>query len=361
MKRIFICCDSFKGTLSSFEANNIIATELSRAGFDCETLPMADGGEGSLDLIKATLKVEKHIVQTYTPDHRTIISFYYTQEDKAYIDSASAGGLTLVNVENRKPLKLSSYGTGLLLKHAIDNGAKQIDLFLGGSATVDGGTGILYGLINKDVPNCNPLIEMATIEQETVKEMLRGIKVNIITDVSNPILGKLGAAKVFGPQKGALPHEIELLEENMEKWVGNLEHNSNVDLKNIDGLGAAGGMALPFAAYAISKIENGYQYFSHLLKYSEALDRCDVLITGEGCIDEQTMMGKGPGQLALQAREKGKIVLGIGGSVKEEPLVFNKIFSTIKDLLNLEGWESDAKERLQKTAKMVGLYIKNGS
>ncbi|MBS2097473.1 glycerate kinase family protein [Carboxylicivirga linearis] len=357
MKRILVCCDSFKGTLSSFEVNEIILNELTKAGYHSSTLPMADGGEGSLDIINSHLDVKCIEVDTYSADHSKIRSHYYSFNDKAFIDVTGANGLTMIDPLNRKPLKLSSYGTGLIFKHALEQGIKEFDLFLGGSATVDGGMGLVCGLLGEPIPNGNPLVHIDRSLVPSAKIAMDGIAINVITDVNNLILGPQGAATIFGPQKGASPEEVQVLEDAMQHWVEMLESISNNNLQTIPGLGAAGGLALPFTAFAKSEVINGYNYFSSLLNYNKAIDECDIVITGEGCIDYQTMMGKGPGRLAQIAREKGKIVIGIGGMVKSEPDVFNKVFSTTtsnkKTILNA------AETRLKTTMMNVVDYLKS--
>nr|WP_321410406.1 glycerate kinase [uncultured Carboxylicivirga sp.] len=359
MKRIFVCCDSFKGTLSSYEVNEVVSYELLKKGYECESLPMADGGEGSLDIIHYSLNAKNTIVNTYTADYSPINASYFIHENEAYIDTASASGLVHIKPNNKKPLQLSSYGTGLLFKHAIDNGIKVINFFLGGSATVDGGVGLLYGLVGEPLPISNSLLSFNSEVIKSAVNILKGIKVNLITDVNNPIVGQNGAAEVYGPQKGASSQEVLQLENAMQKWVEYLQLNVSFDIKDIKGAGAAGGIGLPFIALNTCYILKGYEYFRNLLNYSEAINRCDIVITGEGCIDHQTMMGKGPGQLAKEADEKGKLVIGIGGMVKEEPSVFDKVFSTYTGSFNELDIKYNAKERLQMTTKQVAEYLTN--
>jgi len=334
MIQILVCCDSFKGTLSSFEVNKIVSTELSKIGFQCTTLPMADGGEGSLEIINSSIDTKKYEVDTYSADHLAIVANYYSVDGKAFIDTAEASGLTGVIQTQRKPLKLSSFGTGLLFKHALDKGIKEFDLFLGGSATVDGGLGLICGLLGESIPDENPLIHLDETLVQSAKIALDGISINVVTDVNNPILGSQGAAMVFGPQKGASIEEVRVLENAMQHWVEMLESVSNIKLQIIQGLGAAGGIALPFVAFAKTKVINGYNYFSSLLNYKKAIEECDIVITGEGCIDRQTMMGKGPGRLAQEAFNRGKVVIGIGGRVQYHPKVFHKVVTTSKGIVN---------------------------
>ena len=359
MKRILVCCDSFKGTLSSFEVNKIVSTELSKLGFQCTALPMADGGEGSLDIINSHLEVKCNEVDTYSADHSLIRSHYYAFSDKAFIDVAGANGLTRIDPLHRKPLQLSSYGTGVLFKHALDQGVKDFDLFLGGSATVDGGMGLICGLLGEPIPNENPLIHLDRKLVQSAKIAMEGMAINVITDVNNLILGSQGAATIFGPQKGASPEEVLVLEDAMQHWVEILESISNNNLQTIPGLGAAGGLALPFAAFANSKVINGYNYFSSLLNYNQAIDECDVVITGEGCIDHQTMMGKGPGRLAQEASDRGKVVIGIGGMVQYHPEAFHKVFTTSKSIPNEVVTQKKAISRLQSTVPDVAGFLNN--
>ncbi len=345
--------------MSSFEVNEVITSELINKGYECESLPMADGGEGSLDIIQYSLNAKNTLVNTYTADYSPINASYFIYKNEAYIDTASASGLVHIKPDNKKPLRLSSYGTGLLFKHVIDNGIKFINFFLGGSATVDGSVGLLYGLVGEPLPITNPLLSFNSEVIKRAEKILKGIRVNLITDVSNPILGKNGATKVYGPQKGATTQDVIELENAMQDWVKYLQLNVSFDIKGINGAGAAGGIGLPFIAFNGSYILKGYEYFRNLLNYPEAINRCDIVITGEGCIDHQTMMGKGPGQLAKEANEKGKLVIGIGGMVKEEPSVFKKVFSTFKGPFNELVINNNAKERLQIAIKEVEEYLTN--
>lgn len=341
------------------EVNLIISNELIANDIKCLTLPMADGGEGSLDIIRSMEKTDVIQVDSYDPCHQPITACCLVEDDIAYIEMAAVNGLMLVPDYNRKLLELSTYGTGVLIKHVIELGVKNIVLFLGGSATVDGGTGLLYALAGEGIPCSNPLLNFSSSVLSEAARLLNNTEVTLVTDVFNVICGESGAARVFGPQKGASETEVELLEKHMQQWVGFLEQVANKSLVDVQGLGAAGGTGLGLYALTKTRIVSGFGYFSRLLDYSAALDKCEILVTGEGCIDEQTLMGKGVGSLACEAQKRDKTVIGIGGMVKLKPPVFHRVFSTSVDEMSHEDMKTTARQRLKNTAQQLAYYIKN--
>lgn len=357
---VFICCDAFKGTLSSKEVNNTIYQQLSGIkGINIIKKELADGGEGSLDIVKQTVKgLKKVSLPVYSPLGRPVNATYFVNDTKAYIEIAQASGINLLSSSELDPLKANSYGTGQQVLHAINNGCKEIDLFMGGSATVDGGTGILAALTEMTFVGNNYLFEFENINLQKVLKAINTVKFRLICDVSNPPLGTSGAVQVFAPQKGANDAEtLNKLDRKMQFWLNYLSQYCTIDLSKVNGLGAAGAIGLPFKALASSEIIMGYEYFSQLLNYDSMIEWCDLLITGEGCIDHQTSMGKGPGKLAKDACKKGKYVIGIGGKVLAKPKYFNTVFSTIENTSKKELEQIGAKARLIQTLKYVKEYL----
>ncbi|MCU4173536.1 glycerate kinase [Carboxylicivirga sp. N1Y90] len=359
MKNVFICCDSYKGTLSSKQVNDIIYQELSTEGdYSFITKELADGGEGSLSIIKqVTSKVEEIHVPAYNPVGNIIQASYLRNERIAYIEVAVATGISLLSKSEKDPLKLNSYGTGQQILHAIKNGCTEIHLFLGGSATVDGGTGILSALSEIPFSNTNQLLDFSVFDLNNVTSLLRHVQFQLICDVKNTPTGNNGAVRVFGPQKGANKVAIELLESQMIKWINHLTSSSGIKLSEHEGLGAAGAIGLPIVALADTKIKTGFSYFNELMHYQNNIEWCDVLITGEGCIDEQTIMGKGPGKLAKLAYKRNKKVIGIGGIVKCKPAYFDVVFSTIGTNNTTHDLLNNAEKRLVNVLPHIKDYI----
>ncbi|WP_289055539.1 glycerate kinase [Carboxylicivirga marina] len=356
---VLIAPDSFKGTLSAAEVSQIVSTCLSaNPFFNIKTMPLADGGEGSLELIQNRLNVERVNLTCYNPCGELVEGFYLIQKGIAYIEVANVSGITLVKSDKQLPLRLNSYGTGQLVKHAIKQGCKNIHLFLGGSATVDGGAGIIRALTSGSFAEKNWLLDEYSFNLQHFANLVKDINFKIITDVDNVLLGPNGAARIFGPQKGADSTSVDKLELAMSKVVKELSELVGTNLNTITGLGAAGGMALPIVAFSSKwKIESGSDYFNSLLNFNDAIEWADVVITGEGCIDEQTLMGKGAGSLALMAHNAGKKVIGIAGFVKKHPECFDVIFSSTDHELPLPKIKRQAEQMLRRAVEKLYEYL----
>ncbi|MBI9060903.1 MAG: glycerate kinase [Marinilabiliaceae bacterium] len=361
--KVFICPDSFKGTFTSAQVVQYIYKELSKSeGLECRTSLLADGGEGSLELLTKLPEIRKVPLEVHDPLGRLMGCEYLIKREVAFIELAAASGLTHLKFDQLDPFRTSTLGTGELIKDTLLKGCKEINLFLGGSATVDGGAGIVEALSpfrRQTSPHVgmNPLMLTELITIDHLKDLLRSVKINLVTDVSNCILGPDGAVAVFGPQKGASEDQLVQLEAAMDRWVNYLQLSCGKPLNNIDGLGAAGGAGLPLYAFADCEVMNGFAYFNQLLDYESLIRWADVVITGEGCIDHQTMMGKGPGEIARMAKSAGKYVIGIGGIVKQLPEGFDKVFSTADQALSERQLKTGAESRLIKTLQDLRQFL----
>ncbi len=327
MNKIIIATDSFKGSLSAPEACRVIAEQAERVFPHAEIirLPISDGGEGLVEVAFNALGGGRRFVHTSDPLGREISAEYLKLADSsALIEMAGAGGLTLLNPSEYDPLRTSTFGVGLMILDAIRTGADPIYIGLGGSATVDGGTGAATALgmrfldeHGEKVTSGGGLGQIQRIDLSGLRELNYFGSLVFLTDVNNPLCGPNGAAEVFGPQKGATRGQVRQLDQGLRNLVQLLERETGSDLQGIPGMGAAGGFALPFAAFMGAKLRSGIDFVLDLLKFDEKLIGADLLITGEGRTDAQSAMGKAISALARRARAADVRVAVISGALAE--------------------------------------------
>jgi len=329
-----------KGSISATEFANAIAEGLLQANdrFELIQLPMADGGDGTLELLVKAMGGIFIPVNVHDPLDRMISSrFGWIADSKcAIIEMAEASGLKLLADTELNPMVASSRGTGELMLEAIDRGAQKIILGIGGSATVDGGIGMLKALgfrlvdVNGSEVNegGNGLIQLVSVFTGKVRPEMLNCEIVIASDVTNPLLGDQGTVKIYGPQKGVTLQMIEDLTMGFQNYIAVLEKLSRKELHDMAGGGAAGGIAIPLIAFLNATIVPGAALILNLLGVDSALKNCDLAITGEGCIDLQSCHGKGPAVIADLARQARIPVIAIGGTVKQEAsYLFDGIFS----------------------------------
>ena len=372
--RIMIAPNAMKGSLSATDFADAISEGLRMADGTFEIIkhPLADGGDGTNELLINALNGIFIPVPVHDPLGRPIISrFGWIPETKcAIIEMAEASGLKLLANDELNPMVASSRGTGELILDAIKNGAQKIILGIGGSATVDGGIGMLKGLgfslgdISGDEiqEGGTGLIQLAQILTDRVSQEALKCEIIIATDVTNPLLGVEGAATVYGPQKGATPSMVNNLELGLKNFVKVLEQCSQKELVGMAGGGAAGGIAVPLIAFFNARIVSGAELIIELLGVPDDLRNCDLVITGEGCIDLQTCKGKGPAIIAKAARQAGIPVIAIGGTVREEASeLFDGIFSITSGPASLEEAIENGFELTKSAAFQLGKLIKTFS
>ena len=367
---ILIAPNAFKNSIDAKDAAEAIKEGLqqSKLRCTCECFPVADGGDGTAALLIE--KLNGTIIHTKIHDalgRKIFASFGMIDSgNTAVIELADASGLRLLKPEEYNPLHTSTFGTGEMIIEALDKGAKKIILGIGGSATVDGGTGILKALgmrfldakENKLQNLPEELIHLASIDTSTIDKRIFNTKVIVMCDVQNFLLGEEGAAKIFGPQKGATPEAVKTLETSLTKWRDVTLRQTVKDMSVIKHGGAAGGVAAGLATYLNAKLVNGIDYFLQLTNFNKALQKADLIITGEGSIDEQTLEGKGPFGVAQKAKEKdlpvialgGKIPLQISDSLKQ---YFDVILPINNELLSPIAFQQ-TKENLVRTATELG-------
>ena len=325
IKKIVVATDSFKGSLSAPEACRIIAAQAEKVFPQAEIiqLPISDGGEGLVEVAFNALGGERVVVQTCDPLGREIAAEYLKLADRsALIEMAGAGGLTLLNPREYDPLRTSTFGVGLMILDAIKSGANPIYIGLGGSATVDGGTGAATALgihffdeMGGKVTNGGGLGSIQSLDLRGLRELSYSGKIVFLTDVNNPLCGPSGAAEIFGPQKGATPGQVRQLDRWLRNLAEQIEQEIGMDLKDIPGMGAAGGFALPFVAFMGAEIRSGIDFVLDVLRFDEKLVGSDLVITGEGRTDAQSAMGKAISAVARRAHEAAVRVAVISGAL----------------------------------------------
>lgn len=369
--RILIAPNAMKGSISAFGFADAIAEGLLKASdsFELVKCPLADGGDGTLEVLINALSGIFVPVKVHDPLGRMINSrFGWLSESKcAIIEMAEASGIRLMTVGDLNPMIATSRGTGELILEAIKRGAKKIILGIGGSATIDGGLGMLKALgfritdvdENEVAEGGNGLIRVARVIADNVPGELFKCEIVIASDVTNPLLGENGAAEIFGPQKGASRQMIGDLESGLKNFVTALGQFSTIDLTGIVGGGAAGGIAIPLIAFCNARIVSGAGLIFDLTGVFDKMKDCDLVITGEGCIDLQTIQGKGPAVIAVAARQAGIPVIAIGGTVKAEAShLFDGIFSITNGPSSLGDAMENASELTKTFSYELGKLIK---
>ncbi|GEO11492.1 glycerate kinase [Segetibacter aerophilus] len=368
---ILISPNAFKHSLSAEEAADAIKNGLlqSNLACSCECFPVADGGDGTGELIIKKCKGKLVSGEVHDPLGRKIVSsFGLIDEGKtAIIEMANASGIRLLKAEERDPLRATSFGTGEQIKIALDKGARKIIIGMGGSATVDGACGMLKALGVRFLDaNGNDLgrlpsglVELASVDIRGLDERIKETEVIVLCDVDNVLLGDEGSAAVFGPQKGALLDDVKKLDAALAKFAEVTLRQTGKDMSAIRSGGTAGGAAAGLYAFLDAQLVNGIEHFLQLTNFNKALEKADLVITGEGSIDEQTLQGKGPFGVAYQAKQKGLAVIGIAGKV---PLEGNDKLQKYFDVLipignepaELETALATTAQNLTRTAKELG-------
>ena len=312
--RLVIAPDSYKGSLTAVEVAHIIAQAFQRVFLTAEIIkvPMADGGEGTVEAFLTAVGGEKCFVQVTGPLGERVDSFFGILKDgqTAVIEMAAASGLPLVPEEKRNPLVTTTYGTGELIKAALDQGCKKIIVGLGGSATNDGGAGMAQalgvGLFNQEGVNlafggCN-LRDLARIDISGLDPRIKETEIVAACDVDNPLCGPAGASAVFGPQKGADPEMVEQLDHALAHFGWKVHEQIGVDILNLPGAGAAGGLGGGLVGFLGAKLKPGIDIITEITGLEKMMAGADLVITGEGQTDFQTARGKAPAGIARLAK-----------------------------------------------------------
>ena len=304
--RVVVATDSFKGVLDAPSAARAMANGVRQAvpGVDIDLAPMADGGEGTLDVLVDAASGRRRRLQVSGPlgDPTEVSVGLIHHASTAVVELASAVGYTLIPAERRNPLKTSTFGLGEVLRAAIESDIENIILALGGSATVDGGTGLMQALgmmfvdrAGREIPppiTGGDLVRIHRYLWVSPPENIENIQFTIACDVLNPACGPNGAATVFGPQKGADAAGVEILDRGLSHWADLLENTCRCDIRNEPGTGAAGGVAMPLIALTDAALVPGVDLVSEAVGLATMIGNADLVLTGEGRLDRQSLMGK---------------------------------------------------------------------
>jgi glycerate kinase len=324
--------DSFKGSLTSVEVARALAEGWSRGRPDdtVRLSPLADGGEGTLDAVAAAGGWARLPAATRDPLGEPLDGRFLRQDDRAVVEMATASGLSRVPAERRDARAASTFGTGLILAAAIGLGARRIVLGLGGSATTDGGSGLLRALgvrfldaAGAELPmGGGSLDRLARVDLSGLAPVLGEVELVIASDVTNPLLGELGAAATYGPQKGADQTQVARLDANLAHYADVLEAEVGRSLRDVPGSGAAGGTTAGLLAtadrFASFEVRPGVEVVMELIGFDVALEEADLVLTGEGRVDRQTAYGKTALGVARRAADAGRPCICFGGGVTEE-------------------------------------------
>jgi len=325
MKKAVLIPDSFKGTLSSAQICSIMAGAIHRHFPDCQvcSIPVADGGEGSVDAFLTALGGEKKYVEVAGPYLEPVQAFYGLIGDTAVIEMAACAGLPLVG-ENKNPALSSTYGVGELMLHAAKKGAKKIIMGLGGSATNDGGCGAAAAVGVKFtnsagdsfIPTGGTLCDIAGIDLSGLAPRLKEIEIITMCDIDNPMYGPRGAAYIFGPQKGADEAMVRMLDENLRHLCKIIERDLGLDLSEIPGGGAAGAMGAGMAAFFSSKLQMGIETVLDTVDFDSVAADADMIFSGEGKIDSQSLRGKVVIGVARRAKKLNVPLIAVVGGAE---------------------------------------------
>ena len=329
MKKFILAPDSFKGTMSSIKICNIISSVIEKHFSDAEIIkiPVADGGEGTIDCFLEAVGGRKVNVKVKGPYFEERDSFYgvLSTDDTAVVEMATAAGLPMV-VGKENPALTTTYGVGQLIKHAIENGSKKVIIGLGGSCTNDGGTGMAAALgikfldenENEFIPTGGTLNKISKIDISGRLKALDDCEILAACDVNNPLCGKNGASYIFGPQKGADPSMVEQLDNNLMHLAQIIKRDLGKDIMNVPGSGAAGGLGAGVLAFAGAELKSGIEIVLDTVKFDEIAKGASCVITGEGKIDGQSLRGKVPVGVAKRAKALEIPVIVIAGDIGDD-------------------------------------------
>ncbi|TBM26949.1 glycerate kinase [Hafnia paralvei] len=375
--KIVIAPDSFKESLSAMQVAEAIEQGFSEIFPQAEyiKLPMADGGEGTVESMVAATGGERVHVNVTGPLGQPVNGFFGWMGDgeTAVIEMAAASGLHLVAPEQRNPLITTSFGTGELILAALNHGARKIILGIGGSATNDGGAGMMQalGAHFHDIDGKElhvggaALAQLASVDLSQLDARLAQTDILVACDVDNPLCGAKGASAVFGPQKGATPERVKQLDAALQHYGEKIELATGKSVLNVAGAGAAGGMGAALFGLLNARLQPGIEIVTEALKLADAVQGADLVITGEGRIDSQTIHGKTPVGVARVAKRYDIPVIAIAGGMTPDYSVVHQhgldaVFSVLNRIQTLPEALEGARENVRVTARNVAAVWKMG-
>lgn len=362
--------DSFKESMTSKEACEAMEKAIRKVipDAECIKIPMADGGEGTTEALVESTNGELFEVEVTGPLGNKIKANFGILGNKttAVIEMASASGIQLVKREERNPLIATTYGSGELIKAALDKGIKHIVMGIGGSATNDGGAGMIQALggklKDKDGNEISfgggSLDKVCSIDLKDLDSRLKDVKIEVACDVTNPFVGENGASAVFGPQKGATPEMVEILDNNLKHFAEVIKKDLGKDIADVEGAGAAGGLGGALLAFLNGELKRGIEIVIQHTRLAEKVKEVDYLFTGEGSIDNQTIFGKTPVGVAKVAKKENVKVFAFAGRVGNGvenlyPAGIDAIFGILPKVCNIDEALQEGKENLEKCVENV--------
>jgi len=371
---ILIAPDSFKDCLSAMEVAAALGRGIQKIlpEASCRLLPLADGGEGTVEAVIDATGGKRIELQVMDPLMREVNSFYGITGDgeTAVIEMASASGIELLRADERDPWITSTFGTGQLIRDALDHGVSKILLGIGGSATNDGGSGMAqalgvvfngrYGTV--EVQGGGALGEVEQIQLDGLDPRLAGVEIVVACDVDNPLTGPLGASAIYGPQKGAHKEMVEKLDQNLAHLAELVQAQLGKDVSKVPGAGAAGGLGAGLMAFLDARLVGGFALVAGVVGLEGRIGEADLVITGEGKMDAQTRFGKTPFGVAQLAKKKGLPVIGVAGTLDEDASVLYKLgFDLLMPIqekpVDLEESLRDAKQLLERCGERLARLL----
>ncbi|MDU3335791.1 glycerate kinase [Paraclostridium bifermentans] len=368
--KIVISIDSLKGSLTSIEAANAIKKGILSVDnkSDVVIMPLADGGEGTVEALVQGMNGEEKVITVTGPINEKVNATYgiLKETNTAIIEMAQASGLPLVPAELRNPLNTTTYGVGEIIKEAIEKGCRNFIVGIGGSATNDCGVGMLQALGFEFYDENDNLVglggkvlnQIRRINTENKLKELDECNFKIACDVNNPLYGENGAAYIYGPQKGATKEIVKELDKGLKNFAEVVKKDLGKDIAHIEGAGAAGGLGFGFLGFLNSKLESGIKIILDEIKLEEVVKDADLVITGEGRLDNQTAMGKAPIGVAKLAKKHGAKVIAIAGCTTPDAVKCNEegidaYFSIVNKAMTID----EAMKKENATQNMIETTI----
>lgn len=373
-KKVVIAPDSFKESLTAMEVATAVEEGFRKIHphWDYAKIPMADGGEGTLQsLVDATAGAFRTVHTKDPLGHKIEATFGLLNEGKqAIIEMATASGLELVESSKRDPMRATSWGLGDLIRGALDEEVEEIIIGIGGSATNDGGAGMIQALGGK-LLDCKGeqiplggagLSELAAIDRSALDPRLKNVNIVIASDVNNPLTGPNGASYIYGPQKGATSDQVQELDENLKHFAEVIHRDLKQEIAEIPGAGAAGGVGGALLAFLDAELRNGGEVIVEKVHLEEAIKEADLVLTGEGGINHQTIYGKTPIVVAQVAKKYELPVIAIAGSLSEDyeevyEQGIDAVFSIIPQVTDLEMTLAEGFQNIVATARNIAKTI----
>lgn len=378
MKHITVAVDSFKGSLTSFQVACAVEKGFKKVFPDCvvNKVSIADGGEGTVDALVQTLAGEYVDVMVANPLMRPIQARYGVIDNgkTAVLEMSAASGLPLLLESERNPLKTTTYGTGEMIAHALKHGCRDFLIGIGGSATNDAGVGMLRALGYKFFDRDGKLLHgggeilehIAVIDSDNVMPELKEAKFTVACDVTNPLYGPNGAAYIFAPQKGATPKMVEQLDLGLKNFAQVVQRHLGVDISELPGAGAAGGLGGALKAFLGATLERGIEMVLNAMNFKQLISDSQLVITGEGRLDKQTVMGKAPSGVMQVASSIGIPTIAIGGAIKDCPELRESGFAAMFPIVAMPTSLENAMEygvamdNVERTTEQIAKMIKLG-